>query len=60
MASTIASLLDGALTDTTGMAVHSLAEIGLVLLVITMLTNFAGRLIADRLSGTGLPVGRGI
>jgi phosphate transport system permease protein len=59
MASTIASLLDGALTDTTKMAVHALAEIGLVLLVITLITNFIGRLIASRLAGPGLPVGRG-
>ncbi len=60
MASTIAALLDGALTDATGMAVHALAELGLVLLVITLLTNLAGRLVARRLRGPGLPVGRGV
>ncbi len=60
MASTIAALLDGALTDSTGMALHALAEVGLVLLVITLITNFAGRLITRRLAGPGLPVGRGV
>ncbi|MGH9094445.1 MAG: phosphate ABC transporter permease subunit PstC [Acidimicrobiales bacterium] len=60
MAATIAALLDGALTDSTGMAVHALAEVGLVLLVITLITNFAGRLITRRLAGPGLPVGRGV
>ncbi|MCU4185094.1 phosphate ABC transporter permease subunit PstC [Acidiferrimicrobium sp. IK] len=60
MASTIAALLDGALTDSTGMAIHALAEVGLVLLGITLLTNFAGRLVGRRLSGPGLPVGRGV
>jgi phosphate transport system permease protein len=60
MAASIAQLLDAALTDGTGMEVHSLAEVGLVLLVITLLTNFAGRLITARLAGPGLPVGRGI
>ncbi|HET9731836.1 MAG TPA: phosphate ABC transporter permease subunit PstC [Acidimicrobiales bacterium] len=60
MASTIAAFLDSALTDTTGMALHSLAEVGLVLLVITIATNFGGRLLTRRFSSVGLPVGRGI
>jgi phosphate transport system permease protein len=60
LAATIAALLDGALTDTTGMALHSLAEVGLVLLAITLITNFAGRLITRRFSDAGLPVGRGV
>lgn len=60
LASTIAALLDGALTDSTKMGIHALAEVGLVLLAVTLLTNFAGRLIALRLGGGGLPVGRGI
>jgi ABC-type phosphate transport system permease subunit len=42
------------------MAVHALAEVGLVLLVLTMLTNFGGRLLARRYSDAGLPVGRGV
>lgn len=60
MASTIAALLDSGLTDATGMALHALAEVGLVLLAITLITNFAGRLITRRLAGPGLPVGRGV
>lgn len=60
MASTIAAILDGALTDSTGMAVHALAEVGLVLLVVTLITNFGGRLIAQRFGSVALPVGRGV
>jgi phosphate transport system permease protein len=60
MASTIAGLLDAALGDSTKMAVHVLAEVGLVLLAVTLITNFAGRLIAGRFGGGALPVGRGI
>jgi hypothetical protein len=32
----------------------------LVLLAITLITNFAGRLITTRLGGSGFPVGAGI
>lgn len=60
MAATIAAFLDGALTDSTGMAVHALAEVGLVLLVVTLLANLGGRLITSRYSTVGLPVGRGV
>jgi phosphate transport system permease protein len=60
MASSIAGELDGALSDSTHMGVHALAELGLVLLVITLASNFAGRLITRRLSGAALPVGRGV
>jgi phosphate transport system permease protein len=60
MASTIAALLDSALTDSTHMAVDSLAEVGLVLLAVTMITNFGGRLLTRRFSDAGLPVGRGV
>lgn len=60
MASTIASLLDSALTDSTKMAIHALAQLGLVLLAITLITNAAGRLIARRFGGGHLPVGRGV
>jgi len=44
MASTIATLLDSALTDFSGMAVHALALIAVTLLIITMLTNLFARL----------------
>jgi ABC-type phosphate transport system permease subunit len=42
------------------MSVHALAYVGLVLLVITLATNFVGRLIAGRFSGVALPVGAGL
>lgn len=60
MAATIAAFLDSALTDPTGMALHALAQVGLVLLAVTILTNFGGRLLARRFSDQGLPVGRGV
>lgn len=60
MAATIAGFLDGAIQDPTGMAVHALAEVGLVLLFVTVVTNFAGRLITRRLATPGLPIGRGV
>ncbi|MHB8331482.1 MAG: phosphate ABC transporter permease subunit PstC, partial [Candidatus Dormibacteria bacterium] len=58
---TIVAMLDSALTDATGMAIHALAAIGVVLLVITVATNLVGRLVIRRVSGGAvLPVGRGI
>ncbi|MBV8195321.1 MAG: phosphate ABC transporter permease subunit PstC [Candidatus Dormibacteraeota bacterium] len=60
VASTIAALLDAALTDFTNMGVHALAELGLLLLFISLVTNFGGRLIVRRISSGALPVGRGI
>ncbi len=60
MAATIAAFLDGALTDSTGMGVHALAELGLILLVISLVTNFLGRWFASRYTSVGLPVGPGI
>lgn len=59
VAATIAATLDGALTDATGMAVRALAEAGLLLLIITLLTNWLARVIVRRTSGAALPVGRG-
>jgi phosphate transport system permease protein len=58
MASTIADLLDTALT--TPSALSALCEVALVLLAITLITNFVGRFITSRLAGPGLPVGRGV
>lgn len=60
MAASIARLLDAALSDPTGMSVHALAYVGLVLLIITLVTNFIGRLIASKFSGVALPVGAGL
>ncbi|HZU15814.1 MAG TPA: phosphate ABC transporter permease subunit PstC [Candidatus Dormibacteraeota bacterium] len=59
IAATIAAMLDAALTDATGMGVSALAEAGLVLLAITLLTNWIGRRIVRRTVGVPLPVGRG-
>lgn len=39
MAANIVSLLDSAMTDSTGMAVHALAELALALFVITLVVN---------------------
>ena len=61
IAASIVDLLDSALTDATGMAVHALAALGCVLLVITIATNLIGRLIIRRSTGgVPLPIGRGI
>jgi phosphate transport system permease protein len=60
IAAVIVSQLDGALTDGTGFAVATLAEIALVLLVITLVTNIVARLLVKRVATTALPVGRGI
>jgi phosphate transport system permease protein len=60
IAATIVSQLDSALTDSTNFAVKTLAEVSLVLMVITLLTNVAARALVRRVSGTALPVGRGI
>lgn len=48
MAAVIADQLDGALTDGTHMAVHALAELALVLMVITLVTNLGARFLLNR------------
>ena len=60
IAATVVSQLDSALTDSTDFAVKTLAEVSLVLMVITLLTNVVARSLVRRVSGTALPVGRGI
>jgi phosphate transport system permease protein len=60
IAATIVSQLDSSLTDSTGFAVQTLAELALVLFVITLAVNVVARLIIRRVSTTALPVGRGI
>jgi phosphate transport system permease protein len=60
IAATIVTQLDGAFTDASGLAVSTLAELGLVLLVITLLANVGARLLVRRVATTALPVGRGI
>lgn len=60
IAATVVSQLDSAMTDSTNFAVKTLAEVSLVLLVITLLTNVAARALVRRASGRALPVGRGV
>ncbi|HET9091076.1 MAG TPA: phosphate ABC transporter permease subunit PstC [Acidimicrobiales bacterium] len=61
IAATIVNQLDSALTDPTRLAVRSLAEAALVLLVITLLVNIAARLLVRRSArDTALPVGAGL
>lgn len=60
IAATVVSQLDSAMTDFTDFAVKTLAEVSLVLMVITLLTNVAARAMVRRVSGTALPVGRGV
>ncbi len=59
-AATIVNQLDGALGEATGFWLKTLAECALVLMVITLATNVAARLLVRKVSGTALPVGRGL
>jgi phosphate transport system permease protein len=60
IAATVVSQLDSAMTDSTGFAIRTLAEVSLVLMVITLVTNMAARALVRRTSGIALPVGRGV
>ena len=51
MAAVIADQLDSALTDASHMAVHALAELALVLMVLTLITNLLARLLVNRSRG---------
>lgn len=59
IAAAIATQLDSSLTDGTGFAVASIAELALVLAVMSVLVNLAARWIVHRTSRLGGPVGRG-
>jgi phosphate transport system permease protein len=59
VAVTIVTQLDSAETDATGFAISSIAEIALVLAVISVLVNLGARWIVRRSSRLGGPVGRG-
>ncbi|QSO52463.1 phosphate ABC transporter permease subunit PstC [Alicyclobacillus curvatus] len=48
MAAVIADQLDSALTDASQMAVHALAELALILMALTLITNFAARWLVNR------------
>jgi len=60
ISATIVTQLDSSFTDGTGLETRALAEAGLVLMVITLLVNILARVLVRRVSGTALPVGRGI
>jgi len=60
IAATIVQTVETALQDATGLAIRTLAELGLMLMIITLLTNVLARLLVRRVSGTALPVGRGL
>jgi len=60
IAATIVNYLESAFLDATGLALHTLAELGLVLMVITLASNILARLLVRRVTGVALPVGRGL
>jgi phosphate transport system permease protein len=60
IAATIVNELDAAFTDVSGLALSTMAELGLVLLLITLLANVGARFLVRRVSTTALPVGRGV
>ncbi len=60
IAATVVQTVDTAFLDGTGFALRSLAELCLVLMVITLTTNVVARLLVRRVSATALPVGRGL
>ena len=60
IAATVVQQVDTAFQDGTGFTLRALAELCLVLMVITLATNVTARLLVRRVSGTALPVGRGL
>ncbi len=60
IAATIVTELDSAFGDVSGLALSTMAELGLVLLVITLIANVGARILVHRVSTTALPVGRGV
>ena len=60
IAAAIVALLDSAESDPTGLAVSALAEAGLLLMLITLLTNLLARLLVRRVGVINLPIGRGV
>lgn len=60
IAATVVNQLDSAFGDASGFSVKTLAEIALVLMVITLTANIVARLLVRKVSGTALPVGRGL
>jgi phosphate transport system permease protein len=59
IAATIVTYLDTAFLDGSGFAVRTIAELALILMVITLAVNVAARWMTRRVSSTPLPVGAG-
>lgn len=59
IAATIVTQLDSAFTDGTGFAVETLAELALVLAVVSLLVNMVARAIVHRTSSLAAPTGAG-
>ncbi len=59
IASAIVTQLDSAYSDGTGFAGATLAEAALILAVISVLVNIVARLIINRTSSLGIPIGQG-
>jgi phosphate transport system permease protein len=57
VAATILTQLDGALTDGTGFAIATLAELALVLAVISVAVNLVARMIVNRTGRVHAPIG---
>lgn len=60
IAATIVTYLDTAFLDGSGFAVRTIAELALILMIITLGVNVAARWLVRKVSGTALPVGRGV
>jgi phosphate transport system permease protein len=59
IAASIVQNIDSAFGDGSGFSVDVIAELALILMVITLSTNVLARFLVRRVSGTALPVGRG-
>lgn len=59
IAAAIVQNLDSAFGDGSGFSVDTIAELALILMIITLATNVLARFLVRRVSGTALPVGRG-
>jgi phosphate transport system permease protein len=60
IAAAIVTQLDAAFQDASGFAINTLAELAIVLFAITLAANVGARMLVRRVSGTALPVGRGV
>jgi phosphate transport system permease protein len=59
IAAAIVQNLDSAFGDGSGFSIDTIAELALILMIITLGTNILARFLVRRVSGTALPVGRG-